>query len=415
MSAPVWASDVYVSPNAPSGGDGSQSHPFASVMAALRRPAASGGDRIFLQSGEYGDLLIKDARFSKRVDLIAPEGVAAHFGSVVVNNSSHLHISGLQIWPLMPEPSHSALVQTFGNATNITFDRLDLRSSKNAGGYMSWSESKWLSLKRGGVLLRGARNTISNSQLTGFYIAISTIGPQSRIHGNRIMGFSGDGMRALGDNTMVSANFVENCFQVDGNHADGFQSWSLGPDGKPGTGTVKGLTIEGNFILEWNGPKRHPLRCSLQGIGLFDGMFDNLTIQNNVVSGRAYHGITVTGATNSSIINNTVVNADVSSSGQPWIGVFAHKGGTASRQVIVANNTAMAYRLPDHIKSSTVGNITMDNAARFLNDPSGLDFRPKANGSLIDAGYAKYAPRVDIMGTQRPQGSQPDIGAFELR
>ena len=60
--------------------------------------------------------------------------------------------------------------------------------------------------------------------------------------------------------------------------------------------------------MEWRGRDAPDLACSLQGIGLFDGMYEGLNIRNNLVVVSAYHGINAGGALDSVVVNNTIIN-----------------------------------------------------------------------------------------------------------
>ena len=415
MATQAGAAEYFVDPAGPQNGSGSRESPFASIKLALASNQITDGDQLTLLGGEYGAVLVKGAIFDSTVQIVASPGERVHFEALMVKNSSNVYFSGILVWPSNPEPSEGSMVETAGNASSIVFDNMDIRSAEGAGQYRSWGVATWLAVKRRAVLLRGTRNTIKNSQVTGAFIGISAIGDFALISGNRISGFSGDALRALGDYSLVTGNYVEDCIKINKNHDDGFQSWSRGPNGKTGRGTVRGLTIENNVILEWNGTDSHPLRCTLQGIGLFDGLFESLTIQNNVVSVTAYHGISVAGGRDSRIVNNTVINATGVSDRQPWISVAAHKNGSPSQRVVVANNAAMAFRMPPEISATATGNFTMSNPTRVLNDPFGNDFRPRPGGALDGRGSADYAPATDILGNARPQGGKPEIGAFEIQ
>ena len=96
---------------------------------------------------------------------------------------------------------------------------------------------------------------------------------------------------------------AKNCVVTDANHDDGIQGF------KPGGGTISGLVIDRNTILEWTAAPDHPLRCALQGMFLSDAIYENLVVSNNLVSTSQYHGITLSGGRNAKIVNNTVVNA----------------------------------------------------------------------------------------------------------
>ena len=62
--------------------------------------------------------------------------------------------------------------------------------------------------------------------------------------------------------------------------------------------------------------------------------------------------------------------------------------------------------------------VTLSDIAQYLRDPDNLDFRPKQNSPLIDAGYhinQSDVPwkKVPITRSETVVGKAPDIGAYE--
>ena len=162
-----------------------------------------------------------------------------------------------------------------------------------------------------------------NSTLVAVQSGIWSSWNNNIISGNRITELTSDGLRLVAGN-VVRNNYVANFLRVDDDHIDGFQS--IGDVTNP----VRDLVLDGNTILEWAHPVNHPLRASLQGIGMFDGFYDNFRISNNVVSVTSHHGISVYGGRAESDLNNTVVQQSGNPNNIPWIGVFNHKNGTPS-------------------------------------------------------------------------------------
>src|SRR5690606_12571794 len=80
-----------------------------------------------------------------------------------------------------------------------------------------------------------------------------------------------------------------------------------GSDGGVGTGVVRGVVIRGNVFINFTDPDRE-FAGSAQGIGCFDGFFEDWVIENNVVVVNHWHGITLLGARNVRVVNNTVVD-----------------------------------------------------------------------------------------------------------
>jgi len=380
----------------------------------MKSGKVTGGDRIFLLDGYHGQLVVRDKKFASTVTIAPAAGAVAHADSILVMNSANVHIQGLKVWPRTVNATNQALVRSYANTSNIAFTDLDVRGIATAGNYAGWTAADWNNYKRNGIMMEGDHNTAARNRVTGIYHGIIGGGADTLIEDNIIDGFSGDGMRALGDGSVVRHNKVQNCRQIDGNHADGFQSWSRGAGGKPGTGTIRNVTIEDNKFFEYVGT-RSPIACKLQGISMFDGIYENFLIRNNVVSSTAYHGIAMGGGLNSQIVNNTVVHAGGLAGKFPWIRVSPKKDGTPSRNVTVANNLLTSNKVTNNPAKNIVetNNITITNASADFMSVTNRDFNLRAGSKAIDAGTAKLAPKDDIAGTARPKGKAPDAGAYE--
>lgn len=409
---PALARDFYVVPKAEADADradGSLETPFPTVWAALRSGAVSDGDRIILRDGSHGRIKIVKAVYDPAVEIVAENPSQAHAQQLLIQGSSGLRFHGIGIWPTEPDTKPGYLIEADKNSTNLQFDGMDIRGRVDAADtYMDWPLEYWVQTWRaGGIRLRGPDNAIFNSTLTGVAFGITTMGDRTEVRGNRVDGFSGDAMRGLGDGSIFANNHAQNSFKVDDNHDDGFQSWATKRDAD-GRKTVSDIIVENNTILEWVGPPNHPLRGKLQGIGLFDGMYRNFTIRNNMIAINAYHGISIYAGVDSTITNNTVVNISGMPAGNPWIMLSDNRNGWESGITTVTNNVAMGYRgIPDW----KTHNMGIRTPSIFFRNPLGGDFRPKPGGPLVDAGILEGAPETDMTGA--PRDDLPDLGAFE--
>ncbi|MEJ2568119.1 MAG: T9SS type A sorting domain-containing protein [candidate division WOR-3 bacterium] len=180
-----------------------------------------------------------------------------------------------------------------------------------------------------------------------------------------------------------------------------------------GTDTVWGVTLRGNTIINYEDPNQ-PHRGTLQGIGCFDGFYADWVIENNVVIVDHYHGITLSGAVNCRIVNNTVADRDTTGSDiSPWIRVGDHKNGSGSVGCVVRNN--IYYRTLSVDSLQTVDhNLRIRNYDSNFVDFEHFDLRLKEGSPAIDGGASELAPSVDIRGITRPQGNFYDIGAYEF-
>jgi parallel beta-helix repeat protein len=200
-----------------------------------------------------------------------------------------------------------------------------------------WTITDWNSLPPNAISLSGNNMIARNNYIKNINFGISVTGAYCLVENNTVENFAGDGMRGLGDYGTFQYNTIKNSYDVNENHDDGFQSWSWGDDGRVGTGVVKGIVLRGNTFINWE-DKDQPFRGSFQGIGCFDGMFEDWLIIDNVVMVDHWHGISLYGAINCLIENNTVIDILEGSPGPTRIWMNNHKNGTPPSGTIVRNN-----------------------------------------------------------------------------
>lgn len=393
---------------------GSGGQTFVGLMSLLNSGQVKGGDRIFLKGGYHGNILMKGFRFSAPVTIAAVPGQAAHLSELHIYDSSNMIVRDLKVWATSTTAGTVALVRTVGNSSDITFANMDVRSVADATNFASWSQQTWNANKRGGFLLSGLRIKAIGNRVTGTKNALLSDADYALLDGNIINGFAGDAMRANGDNSLVRGNLVQNCFQIDGSHVDGLQSFSVGPGG-PGTGTVYNLTVENNRIIEWNLPTTSTLRCKLQGISMFDGMYDGTVIRNNLITSSQYHGITIAGSRNGLITQNTVVHIGGTGGRWPWISVAVHKNGTPPTNTLVVNNIANrvkgAFDTTRNVKQ--MSNFTPTNYATEFTAAAQKDYSLRPTSKAANKADPKNTTPTDINGVGRPKGTGPDGGAYE--
>ncbi|MDQ2089679.1 right-handed parallel beta-helix repeat-containing protein [Marimonas arenosa] len=388
--------------------DGSETKPWATIADALKN--AIGGDTILLMDGDFGMLKIYGVVFDTPVVIRSLNAKNAHLESIyVLGGSRNLTFQNLSVWPNTPNTKIGKLVESLADTSHITIQGLDIRGGgKLSQEYLNWTANEWSS-KNEGVFLTGPYSTVRDNTLIGVTFGVTTVGEGAVVTGNIIEGFSGDGLRGLGNQSVFRGNRVINSITIDDNHDDGFQSWAT-------SGSVDGLVIENNTFIEWNASETHPLRGAMQGIGLFDGFYDNLIIRNNVVSVTYYHGISVYGGRNATIVNNTLVSSGRIDNMVSWIGVFDHRNGQRAQNVLVANNVAPNFVLGSNDMDNVVltDNVYISDPFSQFENAGNYDFRPTVDSGFVDKGNPDHAPAFDILGNARPAGAGPDVGAYEL-
>lgn len=373
------------------------------------------GDTLICRTGYYGSLHISRKFNTDYVTIRAEEGHTPTFKNIRFTGARYWYLQGLTVTPSSaPEYENSTLISIerhaySGPSTYIRIEDCYLYSIENT---FFWSAEDWDELSCTAISSQGKNVVIRDNYCKNVNFGISSSGDSCLVEYNTIENFAGDGLRGLGDYNTFQYNIVKNSYDVNGNHDDGFQSWSVGEGGEVGTDTVWGVVLRGNTIINYEDPNQ-PHRGTLQGIGCFDGFYADWIVENNVVIVEHYHGITLSGAVNCRIINNTVADRDTTNTEiSPWIRVSNHRDGWPSEGNILRNN--IYYRT-----LSADGNQTMDHNLQVRNYDSNFvdfgqfDLRLKEGSPAIDAGTSELAPLIDIRGIARPQGSLYDIGAYE--
>lgn len=372
------------------------------------------GDTLFLRSGYHGHIFIQSAYNSAPITVAAEPGHTPELGSLHIQSGSFWAFQELHISPSFApdyEPTTLVFVESHGwrgPVSDIQVEGCTLFSVEDTSG---WSQQDWNDLPCSGVRGNGERITVRDTYVKNVNFGISMSGPYALVEGNTVENFAGDGLRGLGDYSVFQYNTVKNCYDVNENHDDGFQSWSVGNDGV-GSGEVVGVELRGNVILNYEDPNQ-PFRGPLQGIGMFDGMFVDWVVENNLIIVDHYHGISLYGAQNCRVINNTVLDPNAEDPGPPWVQFFEHKNGTPVENCILRNNLATSLAGSDREGVTADHNILIEDADTLFVDPAQRDFHLLATADAVDTGSAEQAPSQDIEGTPRPQGAAVDVGAYE--
>jgi parallel beta-helix repeat protein len=373
------------------------------------------GDTLLLYSGYHGDVNILRAYNSDFITIIPASGQIPVLKRIRITAASKWKISGLTISPEFA-PSYERVTLAFieshnysGPSRDIIFENCTLYSVKDAS---KWTKGQWDSLSCDGITVTGKKVLVKGNKLTNVNFGIAISADSSIAEKNFIINFAGDGLRGLGNYDEFLYNYVANCYAVNANHDDGFQSWSVGTGGV-GTGVVKGIKLIGNTIINYLDPNQ-PFRGTLQGIGCFDGMFEDWVIENNVIMTDHWHGISLYGAINCRVINNTVCDLNNVSPGPPWIMITSHKDSTQSRNCIIRNNLSTSIINDGDATCVADHNIIIKNPNDFFIDYTNFDLHLKAGCIAIDSGSNELAPTTDITGAPRPYGTRVDVGAYEF-
>ncbi|TCK07534.1 hypothetical protein [Marinobacterium mangrovicola] len=296
---------------------------------------------LILKPGFYGRLEIISKIFEKELTIKSEYPYKAVFDSVYIKSSGNIKIEGLTITRSVThdESKHnlfSAVTHDWtGPSKNITLKNSLLYSKF---GRDQWSVDDWLKFD----LVKGIDSDAEQSRYIGNIIintsfAVTISGKDTLVKENVINGFRGDGIRSIGDDNTFESNVIINSFDVDENHDDGFQAWV-----KRNEEAIRRNRLINNVIVartDSNGT----LYSNNQGIGLFDGMYDNWEIRDNFVVVNHWHGLSMYGITNSEIMRNVVFDPFEDRVGPAEIRVMPAKNGDASANNILRKNCAHNY------------------------------------------------------------------------
>ena len=370
------------------------------------------GDVIYLRSGYHGFPVIGGIN-AEDVVIQAQAGQFPTVKNIKITDARHWVILGLSISPEAAGTYEmGALVTITPTASHITIKQCNIYST--AANISAWTEAEILSRCALGIRVEGRDCIIAQNQIkqVTFGIVVNKTGIGSLVTSNTIDGFIHDGMRGLADSCTFAYNVVKASYAVDDNHDDGFQSWSTDADGKPGAGVIRNVTLRGNtFISQYYPNQPFPQKKSgMQGIGNFDGFFENWVIENNVIITDMWHGISLYGAINCKIVNNTVIKNPLSVNNYtPWIGVYDHKTrGKSSGNVVKNNLVADLNTLSGCMASS---NLKITDYEAFFEDYKHYNLHLKPGTAAVGAGSPIDAPLTDM--DKRTRKPTVDLGAYQ--
>ncbi|MBN9544300.1 MAG: right-handed parallel beta-helix repeat-containing protein [Alphaproteobacteria bacterium] len=416
-----------VDPSAQSAGS------LSTIDAALK--SARPGDTISLMSGDYGDLRIANPNPGGFITITAAPGQTPKFSKISIK-SSHWRLTGLTVsgysnYGLYPNGStaHKPLI-TVGDSDNIILDHNTVQSQ--AGQYAWQPEVSGVAsptaVSQGIYAIQSFCVSIVDNRISNIWDGIAVGGDQNGNNGkyylvsdNVIEDFAADGIDHYGSHMRIENNHIFNGHDVCDNkciHMDGIQGWNW--NNRPGLLNTD-LVINNNEIVVQTDPKLPMPATTLQGITIFNGNWDGVRIFNNIVVTNAWHGITIYGARNVTIMNNTV--APTNPKRNTWITYGPSKDArpAAAGSVIIRNNVARDINTGRH-DPADVGAVLDHNIkvrsfddfpdvfVKFDAENFAFDLHPSRHSDARGAGSPNGAPVADIEGT--PRKSSVDAGAY---
>ena len=306
------------------------------------------GDTIILRNGYHGFPVIKgNLTAEKDITILPQKGHSPTVKKLLITNASHWRIVGLKISPeVVKSYERGDFVGIKPEASFITLENCTISSTDLC--INDWTAERLLASCGVGIRVEGKNCILLNNTIKQvmFGVLVSKSAVRTLVSGNTIYGFVNDGIRGLADQCIYEYNTVAGSYGIDDNHDDAFQSWSTDEHGKVGMGKVSDVILRGNLFVSQIDPNQPFLQeRGMQGIGNFDGFFENWTVENNIIITNMWHGIAFYGAKNCKITNNTVLSNPLSTLPfTPWIAIYDHKKGMASEGNSMKNNLATDFK-----------------------------------------------------------------------
>ena len=367
------------------------------------------GDTIVLLDGLHGEIFFRGAHNLAPITIMAKSDHTPIIRSIKLSSASNWRLINLTISgePYGLFSGRLLFVESHGHhgpSRDVTIKGCNLYSIQDN---TAWGADDWVANSASGIYVHGHGHTIEGNTLLNIDMGITILADSCQVINNSITNFSGDGIRPLGGYLLIENNVIKNCYDVDDNHDDGIQSFNLN------AADFSHVVIRNNTIINYEDVNQR-FRGTLQGIGCFDGPFHNWVIENNVIAVDHYHGISLYGAFDCDIINNTVIDVSPDETPGPvWIRVNPHKDGTPSERCRVINNLTNRVIADDqevhhNVNISALG----DYNANFI-DFQAFDLHLSPESIAIDQGLDSLASESDRDGRMRPQGESVDVGAYE--
>jgi hypothetical protein len=430
---------------------------FSSIL-----DGAAAGDVIYLNSGAYGAVSISGKKYAQFLTIKAGSGQTPVLSSLTVNSVSHMVFSGLTVnGNGVRSKSPGGTLVTLASSNNIVFENNIVESTSGTFPWKAETTDETaidasIAPSDGISASQDDCVALNSNQIKNVFNGIGVGGDQVGTDGqnyvvadNTIDHFAGDGIDHSVTNIIIQGNHITNGLDICASqciHNDGIQGWNW--EDKLGI-TNKNVVIDSNYIQSQT-VTNLPLAVALQGIDIFDGFWENVSITNNIVLVSSNTGISIAGVNGLHIINNTVMDIPLNGvaqavaywmySGATWItaGGTTHEGGATSN-VIVRNNiapliapsapaggncpiteafcssTANPYVEQDHNLSLVQTKYTAANLFVTF-DTSTAQYNLELKGTAatdpaIGTGSASLMPTTDFLGHAR-SASTPDLGAY---
>ncbi len=378
----------------------------AELSAAIG--SASGGDRIELQSGEYGELYLKYKSFDGEGVTIAsanPDDMAV-FDKIFLNNIQNLHFDRIEIdYEPVGDTGYFVAFRAAGGE-NISITNSLLHGGTDPDRDPQYADSP---MGIGVQLLKVDNVVIQGNEIHDFHAGVSvayvnglTVN-DNYIHEVRTLPLGGGAV----NDVEIIGNHLSGVYPVNfgkgGDHADMIHFYPLSGQ----EGAMDNIVIRDNFLEQGDSPQ--PVLGILiddSGGGVSGLGYTNMIIDNNVIHNGNAQGIQVENVNGLQITNNSLLQSSGSGLGSAP-GVLL-SGGT--QNVVLDNNIISGYIAGSAVNGTNV-NIG-DNLFVQDRDPFGENYV----GDLFVNGLTPNGDVEDMMPLEgsAAEGYGADLSRFDL-
>lgn len=334
--------------------------------------SASGGDKILLAPGHYGNLVLRGLQNSKllfektvSVTSLDPDRPAV-IGGINAHTVSNIAFSNLVFdFESKVGDGHNVRPFYFRDASGVSFDGLDVDGSfhKTAAGADSASR-----LGVGLAFVNSEDIAITNSHFEDWDQAISINGADGvLIDGNEIHEISADGVYVFSTSDItISNNYMHNWRANSDSpaHRDMIQFYTdyTGANNPP---TSRDIRIVGNIFDSGSGDWTQTIWMRNEYVdgrkGGIESFYRGVVIEDNLIRNAHIHGVFVGQSVGTVIRNNTLVN-NADTVADPFTELPAIRISSASIGGSITGNIAHAVMTSGNTTVAVSGNQLIQRA-----------------------------------------------------
>jgi hypothetical protein len=345
-----FAKKIYFDPSKGSLlGDGSAQKPYkdlASFMDSTLKNNLKGNEELVLRRGNHGYVNIQNLLNRDFIQITPYPGESPIIQTMQVSKANKLIFKGLRFTPYaMKEKMNGTIVTVDPSSSNVVFLNNSFFTTYDTA---KWTDQDWNNKTYGGLFTRSSCTTVVGNSFFNLHSGYRNGSNQSVMTGNLFKDIVNDSVNFHASHQLIQHNVVlygrNNSYNYK-YHSDGMQGWTNNV-----ATTNRNIVIDGNLVAHYiplykdKDKKVRDAFAYRQGISIFDGMWDNVTISNNIVITNAFCAMSYLGLANSRIFNNTLLSSDPENIDAEMM-VLDSKEGRRSVNVAVSNNIAHVLRV----------------------------------------------------------------------